>query len=430
MTWATRTDPVATLRRELRAWLVANLPWAYGRGLPPRHEDLAAEVAALREFQRRLADAGFVGVAWPTRYGGRGLGPLEHHAVQEELARARAPELVGRIGVNLVAPTLLAHGTEAQRLRFLPRIRTAEELWCQLFSEPDAGSDLASLATRALRSGDGWRLFGRKVWTSYAQFADFGLCLARSDPEARGPAGLTMFVVPMHQPGVQVHPLVQATGDAEFNEVVLDGAFVPEDHVVGAEGQGWRVARATLGHERGVNVRQLVVHLQRIDELFRLAVARGALDHRRLARRLASRYAEVAVFRGLTRRALARLASGRPPGAEASAYKLYWSEASQRLHDTALDVLGEASPLWRGASSNPGDGEWQRAWVYSRATTIFAGTSEIHRNLVAERVLGLPRERPPDASSALVDVARRGERPAAPAHIVRDPNEEVRDASR
>jgi len=380
-------------RAGLRAWLRENLPWECGTGLPPRFDDLAEEVALLRDWQARLARDRWVGVSWPEAYGGRGAGPAEHYIVQEELARARAPELVGRIGINLVGPTLLAMGTSAQKERWLRRILTAEELWCQLFSEPGAGSDLASVATRAERDGDGWRVTGQKVWTSYAQFSDWGVCLARTDPEAPKHKGISYLVIDMHAPGVEVRPLVQMTGDAEFNEVFLTDVSVPHDQLVGEENQGWRVSSATLSHERGTSPRQLVIHAQLLEELLRLAVASGVYDDPRLQPRLVQAYVELRLFQLHNWRTLSRLEKGMEPGPEGSLLKLYWSEMSQRFHDVAMEVLGPAAPLWRRAEGNPGDGLWQRSWLYYQAASIFAGTNEIQRNIVAERVLGLPRER-------------------------------------
>ncbi|HML01228.1 MAG TPA: acyl-CoA dehydrogenase family protein, partial [Acidimicrobiales bacterium] len=376
------TPEMDRLRSEVRAFLEENLPWEYGVGLPPRFDELGDEVAFGRRWQAQLAAAGWVGVTWPAAYGGRGLGPAANFVVQEELARARAPELVGRIGINLAGPTLLAHGTEEQKTRWLPKILPAEELWCQLFSEPEAGSDLASVRTTARRSGGGWVLAGTKVWTSYAQFADWGICLARSDPDAPRHRGLSFFVVDMHAPGVDVRPLVQLTGEAEFNEVHLGEVHVPGEQVVGGEGQGWTVASSTLSHERGVNPRQLVIHLQHLDELLRTAAVTGAFDDSRLRRRLAQAYVEVRLFQLHNWRSLSRLERGLEPGPEGSLLKLYWSEMSKRLHALALDVLGPAAPLWHGAADNPGDGSWQRAWLYYQASSIFAGTNEIQRNVI------------------------------------------------
>ena len=382
----------AAFRDECRNWLLGNLPWDYGTGLPPLFADLAEEVAFLRDWQRRLAGAGLVGVTWPAAFGGRGAGPMHHYLAQEELARARAPELVGRIGVNLVGPTLLAHGTPGQQQRWLPGILPADHLCCQLFSEPGAGSDLAAIATRAVATDDGWVLTGQKVWTSYAQFADWGLCLARTDPDSVGSRGLSMFMVDLHAPGVEVRPLRQITDESDFNEVFLGEVPVAGDQLVGDLHDGWRISASTLSVERGTNARQMVVHSQLLEELFALAESNGAIEDPRLARDLAQALVEVRLFRIQNQRVLSRLATGRDPGPVAATAKLAWSEMSQRLHGLVLRVLGDAAPLWRGADGNPGDGRWQRSWLYYRAATIFAGTSEIQRNLIGERTLDLPRE--------------------------------------
>ena len=387
----TPTAAQESFRADVRAWLVEHLPWEYGQGLPPRFDDLAEEVEFLRSWQGKLASGGWVGVAWPEEYGGRGAGPVEHYIVQDELARARAPEMVGRIGINLAAPTLLAHGSTEQKRRWLSRIRTAEDLWCQLFSEPGAGSDLAGLTTRADRVDGGWLVNGQKVWTSYAQFADWGVCLARTDQDAPKHKGISYLVIDMHHPGVDVRPLVQLTGEAEFNEVFLTDVFVPDDQLVGPEHEGWRVANSTLSHERGTNPRQLVIHMQLLEELFRLAEENGSADDRKTAGALAQAYVEIRLFQLHNLRSVSRLSHGLDPGPEGSALKLYWSEMSKRFHETAMDVLGDAAPLWKGADDNPGDGQWQRAWLYYPASSIWAGTNEIQRNVIAERVLGLPR---------------------------------------
>jgi alkylation response protein AidB-like acyl-CoA dehydrogenase len=386
------TDAERGLRDGIRAWLREHLPWEYGRGLPPRFDHLADEVAFGREWQAKLAAGRWVGVGWPREFGGRGAGPVEHYIVTEELARGRAPELVGRIGVNLVGPTLLAHGTDAQQARWLPKILDASELWCQLFSEPGAGSDLTSLQTRARPVEDGFVLSGQKVWTSYAQFADWGWCLARTDPAAKPSAGISALVVDMHAPGVEVRPLRQITDETEFNEVFFDDVFVPADHLVGPLHEGWRIANSTLTHERGVNPRQLVVHAQLLDELWRLALERDALDDPRLAPRLADAFVEVRLFQLHNWRTISRTAKGLEPGPVGAINKLWWSEMSKRLHDTAMAVVGPSAPLWRGATGNPGDGTWQRSWLYYQASSIWAGTNEIQRNVIGERTLGLPRE--------------------------------------
>ncbi|MBI2704634.1 MAG: acyl-CoA dehydrogenase family protein [Actinobacteria bacterium] len=388
------TPEQEALRAECRDWLRANLPWEYGQGFPPRLSDLAEEVAFLRSWQRTLAGGGWVGVTWPADYGGRGAGALDHYIVQEELARARAPELAGRIGINLVGPTLLTHGTDDQKTRWLPNILDATELWCQLFSEPDAGSDLASLTTRAIRdeAKGGWRIEGQKVWTSYAQFADWGLLLARTDPRAPKRKGISALAIDMHQAGIDVRPLRQITDEHDFNEVFFDGAFVPDDQLIGPLDGGWTVSSSTLTHERGTNPRQLVIHAQLLEELLRLALEQGSYDDHRLQQQLAEAYVEVRLFQLHNWRSLSKIESGQPLGPEGSALKLYWSEMSKRLHDTALAVVGDASPLWWDATGNPGNGRWQRSWLYYQAASVFAGTNEIQRTIVGERVLGLPRE--------------------------------------
>ena len=388
----TPTPEEAAFRAEVRDWLKANLPWEYGKGLPPRFDDLADEVAFGREWQGKLAEGRWVGVAWPEEYGGRGVGAVEHFIVIEELARARAPELVGRIGINLVGPTLLAHGTPEQKQQWLTEILPARQIWCQLFSEPGAGSDLAAVSTKAVRTEGGWILDGQKVWTSYAQFADWGLCLARTNPDVPKQQGISAFAIDMHSTGVEVRPLRQITDENEFNKVFFGEVFVPDDRLIGPIDQGWKVANSTLTHERGVNPRQLVIHIQLLEELLRLAEEVGAFDDPRLAPRLGAAAAEVRLFQLHNWRTLSRVAKGQPPGPEGSALKLYWSEMSKRLHDTVMAVLAEAAPLWFGADDNPGGGTWQRSWLYYQASSIWAGTNEIQRNILAERVLGLPRD--------------------------------------
>src|SRR5919204_5089863 len=263
-------------REEFRGWLAEH---------KPPDVDVAAtfeEAETLRDWQRTLHSGRWVGIHWPEEYGGRGASLLQVAIYNEELARAQAPQILGRAGVNLVGPTLIAHGTEVQRAQWLPKILSAEEIWCQLFSEPGAGSDLASLSTRARRVDGGWRLDGQKVWTSYAQFADWGWCLARTDTDAPKSKGISALVVDMHSPGVEVRPLRQITDESEFNEVFFTDVFIPTDRLVGPEHGGWQVADSTLTHERGVNPRQLVIHAQVVEEVWRLAVERGALDHPRV----------------------------------------------------------------------------------------------------------------------------------------------------
>jgi alkylation response protein AidB-like acyl-CoA dehydrogenase len=371
---------------EVRTWLEANVQ------PPPDTEDLAEQVAWGRTWQRRLAEAGWVGIDWPERYGGRGASPLQVAIFNGEYARSGAAQLVNRVGINLAAPTLLAHGTPEQCTRWLPAIASAQDIWCQLFSEPGAGSDLAGLRTRAVKVHDGWHLHGQKVWTSYAQFARYGLCLARSDQGTTGSRGLSLLVVPMDSAGIEIRPLVQITGDAEFNEVFLDHVFVPDDHLVGAAGQGWAVASTTLAHERGTNFpfKEEVVHEGYLARLFAEAARRGALDEPELSDALVDAYVSLVVLRTHNWRTLSNLARGREPGPESSWVKLTWSDMTQHLSQTALDVLGAESPLW---------GRWSRQWLWSKSASIAGGTSEVQRTIIGERILGLPREARPRAGA-------------------------------
>jgi len=363
---------------EVREWLAANL------GDVPAFATFDDEVEWGRQWQSRLAAERLAGLHWPAEYGGRGASPVQVAIFNAEYARARAPQLVNRVGLNLAGPTLLAHGTAEQKERWLANILTATEIWCQLFSEPGAGSDLASLTTRAEPAEDGWLLSGQKVWTSYAQYARFGICLARTDPDAPKHKGISYLVVDMEAPGIDVRPLTQITGEAEFNEVFLDEVFVPADHLVGELNQGWAVANTTLAHERGTNFpfKEQVVHEVYLAELWGEAARRGKLDEPAIVDQLAQAYVELAVLRLHNWRTLSRLARGEEPGPESSWVKLAWTDLTQHLSEAALDVVDPESPLW---------GKWQRQWLWSKAASIAGGTSEIQRTIIGDRILGLPR---------------------------------------
>jgi hypothetical protein len=370
------------LAAEVREWLARNI------ATPPEFADLAESVAWGRTWQGRLADAGWVGIDWPAEYGGRGASPVEVAVFNSEYARSRAPQLINRVGINLAGPTLLAHGSKEQLARWLRPITRAEEIWCQLFSEPGAGSDLTGLTTRAIPTDNGWLVTGQKVWTSYAQFAKWGLCLARSDPESSGARGLSLLAVEMGSPGIEIRPLVQMTGDAEFNEVFLDEVEVPRENLIGPQHEGWMVASTTLAHERGTNFpfKEEVVHEGYLADLFKEAVERGTIDDPDVSDALVDAYVALLVFRTHNWRTLSKLQKGIAPGPESSWVKLTWSEMSQHLSTAALGVLGDESPLF---------GQWQRQWLWSKAASIAGGTSEIQRNVIGERILGLPRERRP-----------------------------------
>jgi hypothetical protein len=363
---------------EVRDWLAANLDEV------PTFATFDDEVEWGRRWQARVAAERYAGLHWPVEYGGRGASPVQVAIFNAEYARARAPQLINRVGINLAGPTLLAHGTDEQKSRWLANILTAEEIWCQLFSEPGAGSDLASLTTRAVPADDGWLLSGQKVWTSYAQYARWGICLARTDPDAPKHKGISYLVVDMQADGIDVRPLRQITGESEFNEVFLDEVFVPADHLVGGLNQGWAVANTTLAHERGTNFpfKEQVVHEVYLSELWAEASRRGKLDEPQVVDGLAQAYVELAVLRLHNWRTLSRLARGEEPGPESSWVKLAWTDLTQHLSEAALDVVDPESPLW---------GKWQRQWLWSKAASIAGGTSEVQRTIIGDRILGLPR---------------------------------------
>jgi alkylation response protein AidB-like acyl-CoA dehydrogenase len=381
------TDEERAFAAEFRAWLDENLE------LPPAFDSFDDEIAWGRKWQAKLAADRWVGIHWPYEYGGRGASPVQVAIYNLEYGRSRAMQLVNRTGVNLAGPTLLVHGTEEQKAQWLPSILNADEIWCQLFSEPEAGSDLASLRTTATPVGGGWVLNGQKVWTSYAQYSRWGICLARTDPNLPKHKGISYFVVDMQADGVEVRPLQQITGDREFNEVFFDDVFVPEDHLVGGLNNGWAVANTTLAHERGTTFpfKEQVVHEVYLDDLYRLAERAGLLDDPDAASALAQSFVELRVLRLHNWRTLSRLAKGIEPGPESSWIKLAWTDMTQHMAETALGLCGPAAPLWRGARAVPDEGKWQRQWLWSKAASIAGGTSEVQRNIVAERILGLPR---------------------------------------
>ena len=376
----TFSDEEEAFAAEVRAWLRDNLE------LPPAFASMDDEVAWGREWQARLAAGRWVGIHWPEAYGGRGASPVHVAIFNTEYGRARAPQPVNRVGINLAGPTLLAHGTDEQKDRWISPILDASEIWCQLFSEPDAGSDLASLRTTATpavsaEGVEGWLLNGQKVWTSYAQYARWGICLARTDQEAAKHAGISYLVVDMQAPGIEIRPLVQVTGEAEFNEVFLTDVFVPADHLVGPLHNGWAVANTTLAHERGTNFpfKEQVVHETFIQELFERC---SFADDDLLVDELVQSFVDLRVLRLHNWRTLSRLARGEEPGAESSWVKLQWSNMTQHLSQTAVDLLGEEGQL---------EGKWSRQYLWSGAASIAGGTSEVQRTISGERILGLPR---------------------------------------
>ncbi len=376
----------AAFRARLRDWLQANVPEEL-RGF--RGWDERA-IALGRDWSRKLHEHGYAGLTWPKEYGGAGLSHSYQPIYLEELARAEAPQHLNVIGLGMAGPTIMAHGTPAQKARYLPRILSAEEVWCQGFSEPGAGSDLASLRTRAELRGDRLVVNGQKVWSSFAHVAAQCILLARSDASGDKHEGLTYLIVDMRSRGVEVRPLRQITGEAEFNEIFFSDVEVPRENVLGEVGDGWRVAMTTLLHERGTFGFSLTGALDvAVRRLVALAKARA--PHDPLVRdRVALEWIELQALRYTNYRALAPLERTGIPGPEGSVAKLRWSEANQRLTKLAMEILGQEAQV------ADGDGVaeyWRYQQLRSRGNTIEAGASEILRNIIAERVLGLPRSR-------------------------------------
>lgn len=390
-------------REKVRTFLSEHLP-ADWEGIGALPADAAREWAG--GWRRVLADAGLLAAAWPVDYGGGGLSPVEQVVLAEELARAGVPAGAPNdaFGIQMVGNTLLRWGTEEQKRAFLPRILSGEHRWCQGYSEPNAGSDLANLGTRAVSDGDEWVLDGQKIWTSAAQTANWIFVLARTDPDAPKHKGISFLLVPMDQPGVEVRPIRMLTGASEFNETFFTGARTAAGNLVGGVGNGWAVAMTLLGYERGeaaaTNPVMFRVELDRLVELVR---SRGRQGDPRVRQRLAEAYSRVEVMRYLGLRSLTRFVAGEAPGPEGSVSKLFWSEHHQRVTELALDVLGPdaTEPVGRwpanafgtddvGAPNDPAS--WVGTFLNARAGTIYAGTSQIQRNILGEMVLGLPKE--------------------------------------
>ncbi|MET0736747.1 MAG: acyl-CoA dehydrogenase family protein [Acidimicrobiales bacterium] len=396
-------------------WVVAHVPAAW------REAAERGGAAAIRAVRRRaeyeawyptMAAAGLVAPTWPVAYGGLDVAPAVARAMEAELA----PFNLGRLnplGLNLAAPALFAHGTEDQRRRFLPRIVDNTERWCQLFSEPGAGSDLASLATRAERDGDTWVLTGQKVWTTWAHVSDFGVCLARTDAAVPKRKGITYFLVDLHAPGVTVRPLRHITGEIDFNEVFLDDVAVPDEHRVGEVGAGWSVANATLSGERQMVSGSGSGGVDRIggsgtEALIREARALGRWDEPLVRQALMAVYSEEQIRGWTNQRVRAGLKAGRPPGPESSIGKVHQGALNQRIQVLATDLLGPAATAWTGAGKDYADAlpRTVSGMLRSRANTIEGGTTEVNKNILGERVLGLPREPDPWRDAPWSEVPR------------------------
>jgi alkylation response protein AidB-like acyl-CoA dehydrogenase len=389
------SDAQQAFRDEVRSWLADTVP---SEPLPPAYTEEGFE--AHRGWERRLYDAGYAAIHWPEEFGGRGADLIDTAIFQEEYARAGAPTRINVLALALAGPTIMMFGSEEQKKRWLPEILSCDDIWCQGFSEPDAGSDLANVKTSAVREGDEYVVNGQKIWTSLGRFADWIFALVRTDKDAPKHNGISYLMIDMHSPGVEVRPIVQINGDPAFAEVFFTDVRVPVDQVVGNENEGWKVAMATLGFERGTGLGSHVRFSQNLRDLVSLAKALGLEQDPHVRDGIARLYAETEVYRHNMYRTLSRLAGDKAIGPEASLNKLFWSEMDARIMDTGLrllgplgeltaksslvnDALGDAAGLWN---------RWQHQYWYSRAALIYAGTSEIQKNIIAERVLGLPKE--------------------------------------
>jgi alkylation response protein AidB-like acyl-CoA dehydrogenase len=378
------------LRSEVRAFLTDHCPAP--EDIPHGLDD---RMAFLRDWQRRCYEAGYVGRAWPAEYGGGGRPPVEQIIVDEELAAAGAPEFPNIVGLDVIGPSLLAFGNDEQRARYVPPILSAEEIWCQGFSEPEAGSDLASLRSRAVERNGDFVVSGQKTWTSWGQYARWCGVLARTEPPETRHKGISFLIVDMEAPGVEVRPMIQITGHAEFSELFLDDVVVPEENLLGARGQGWRIALHTLAHERGTAALPRQVKLRTwVDRLAADARSRS-VGGRPIAERedvhvaIAQALIGVEVLRHHASRTVGKFLAGEAVGPASSSVKLVMAEAEQRAAATALDVLGETLLAPDGGAANA---HWYETYLFSRTATVLGGTQQIQRNIIADRILRLPQE--------------------------------------
>ena len=381
-------------RDELRAWLESNVPkdWAEWREKP-----LEESFPYLRTWQRKLHEGRWAAVSWPKEYGGRSATLMQQAIFWEEMARAQAPSMANALGLGLIGPTIIAYGTEAQKKRFVPKILSTDEVWCQGFSEPNAGSDLAGLQTEARLDGEHYVVNGQKVWTSYGWVADWCELVVRTDPNVPKHKGLTVLLVDMKSPGVEVRPLRQITGESEFNELFFRDVRVPVENVLGKVNDGWNVAVSTLMFERGSYGARLHLlfkrNIDRLIELSRNQHRNGQVSAKDplTRQKLAQCYAEIEIMRLNQLRAFSRITATGVPGPEGSIQKIFWSELNQRLQQVAQELLGPYGQLTHGDSRAIDNGIWSYGYLRTRGNTIEAGTSEVQRNIIGHFVLGLPR---------------------------------------
>jgi alkylation response protein AidB-like acyl-CoA dehydrogenase len=394
----TLTPEQERFRDRVRGWLAANIPAEWRERLATTSDIPRPEAYAfLRDWQRKMYEAGLVGLTWPREAGGQGLSFLEELILQEEMALQKAPPVLNILAVGMAGPTIIAYGTEEQKRRYPPRMLSCEEIWCQGYSEPNAGSDLAALQTRAVRDGDHFVVNGQKVWTSLAHVADWMMLLARTDPDAPKHKGITYFLLDMKTPGITVKPLRQMTGEAEFNEVYFDNVRVSAAQILGGLNNGWQVGLTTLMYERlalgfGLQAR-LRVALDGLVQLARRTKKHGlpATQDPVLRQKLAQLWIDCEVFKYTGARAVTRLLRGELPGPEASTGKMMWVQGHQALQELAMEIQGPYAQLARGSAWAVDGGLWQHTFLRSRANSIEGGTTEIQRNIIGERVLGLPK---------------------------------------
>ena len=392
------TPEQMSFRNEVRSWLKVNLPKDWIETVRAGSDIPRSDAYDfLSRWQRKLYDAGFMGLTWPKEYGGRGLTFMEELILHEEMALVKAPPVLNILAIGMAGPTIFAYGTEEQKKRYPAKMLSCEEIWCQGYSEPNAGSDLAALQTRAVKDGEHWVVTGQKVWTSVAHVADWMMLLARTDPDAPRHKGITYFLLDMKLPGITVRPLKQITGDPEFNEVYFDNVRVHESHILGGLNNGWAVGLATLMYERlalgfGLQVR-LRIALDGLIELARRTrkAGRPATEDPILRQKIADLWIHTEALKYTGARAITRLLKGEVPGPEASTGKLMWVDTHQRLQALAMDIQGPYSQLTRGSRWTVESGLWQYSFLRSLANSIEGGTTEIQKNITGERVLGLPK---------------------------------------
>jgi alkylation response protein AidB-like acyl-CoA dehydrogenase len=378
-------------RQRVRSFLQTNLPPGWGTsGFTPARG--GAYLEFMRGWTRKVYENGFLGLSWPKEYGGQGASQIEMAIFNEEMARFRAPTPLNIIGLTMAGPTIIAHGTEEQKKRHVAKTLSGEELWCQGFSEPGAGSDLAALKARAELKGDEFVVNGQKVWTSMAHFADWCFLLVRTDTTAPKHRGISYLLVDMKTPGITVRPLRQITGEAEFNEVFFEDVRVPRENLVGAINDGWRVAMTTLSNERGTMALALAARFENtFNEVADFCRRMGQAENPMARQQIAQFYIDLQILKYSLYRNFSKILKGGTPGPEGSIAKLWWSEFDQRMEDFAVQLQGPAGQLTERSPYAPDSGRWQLALLRSRSLTIAAGTSEIHRNTIAQRVLGLPK---------------------------------------